>query len=238
MKYAFESRVRYSEVDENAQLTIGALVNYFQDVAAFQSEDRGVGVQYLKEHHQAWILSYWQIVIDHLPNLGDRVTARTWPYEFRMFYGNRNLDLLGADGRPYAWANSVWVLMDMEKQKPIRVTDDMLRAYETSEKLDMDYAPRKIRVPEGGKAQEPFKITRDRLDTNHHVNNQQYILMAADYLPAGCRIRELRAEYLQQAHLGDIICPVVTEKDDLVAVSLNREDGSPYAVVQWAGAAR
>lgn len=233
MKYAFESRVRYSEVDENAQLTIGALVNYFQDVSAFQSEDLGVGVQYMKEQHQAWILSFWQIVIEDLPHLGDKVTARTWPYEFKMFLGNRNFDLLGAEGRAYAWANSVWVLMDMEKQKPVRVTDDLLRVYELSEKLDMDYAPRKIRVPEGGTAQAPFAITRDRLDTNHHVNNQQYILMAADYLPAGRRIREVRAEYLQQAHLGDTICPVVTEKDDWLTVSLNGEDGNPYAVVQW-----
>ena len=44
MKYTFSSKVRYSEVDENGELSLGSLVNYFQDVSTFQSEHLGLGI--------------------------------------------------------------------------------------------------------------------------------------------------------------------------------------------------
>ena len=43
--YTFESRVRYSETDENGLLSIAGIVDYFQDVSTFQSEDLGIGVE-------------------------------------------------------------------------------------------------------------------------------------------------------------------------------------------------
>ena len=47
--YRFESRVRFSEIDHTEMMTLPALVNYFQDCSTFQSEDLGVGIDYLKE---------------------------------------------------------------------------------------------------------------------------------------------------------------------------------------------
>ena len=59
----FDSQVRYSECDQDANLSLGGIVNYFQDVSSFQGEDGGIGIDYLQENHLAWILSFWQIII-------------------------------------------------------------------------------------------------------------------------------------------------------------------------------
>ena len=45
-KYTFESRVRYSECGEDGSLTLGAIVDYFQDTATFHGEHLGIGVNY------------------------------------------------------------------------------------------------------------------------------------------------------------------------------------------------
>ena len=37
--YTFNSRVRYSEVDSDARLTLDGIINYMQDCTNFQSED-------------------------------------------------------------------------------------------------------------------------------------------------------------------------------------------------------
>lgn len=37
-KYEFEGKVRYSEIDHRATMTLPALINYFQDCSTFQSE--------------------------------------------------------------------------------------------------------------------------------------------------------------------------------------------------------
>lgn len=57
--YTFDSRIRYSEIDRSGRLSIPAVVDYFQDCSAFQSEELGVGVEYLANKKRAWILNSW-----------------------------------------------------------------------------------------------------------------------------------------------------------------------------------
>ena len=47
--YTFDSRVRYSEVGVDGNLTLIALLEYFQDCSTFHSEDIGLGMDYLRE---------------------------------------------------------------------------------------------------------------------------------------------------------------------------------------------
>ena len=85
----------------------------------------------------------------------------------------------------------------------------MVEKYDVKERLQMDYAPRKIAVPQGGIRQEPFRVERQHLDGNHHVNNGQYISMAMAYLPENFAIRQMRAEYKKSALLHDIVVPII-----------------------------
>ena len=100
--YFFDSRVRYSETDEEGKLGIPGIVDYFQDVSTFQSEDLGLGVEYLKGLGLVWVMSAWQIVIHSYPRLGDRIRVGTFPYEFKGFMGLRNFFLDGEDGQRMA----------------------------------------------------------------------------------------------------------------------------------------
>jgi len=232
--YSFPSRVRFSECGEDGRLTLSAIVNYFQDTATFQGEELGIGVRYLQERHCAWILTSWQIVTDHFPKLSEPVEIRTWAYDFRSFYGLRNLVLLDGDGRRAAWANSVWVLMDMERMRPVKVPPNLVELYGTGPRLEMEYGPRKVPEAADGEEMPSFQVARMHLDTNHHVNNGQYIEMARSYLPESFALYETRVEYKAQAHLGDVICPKVTGGDGVVTVSLRDREGHSYCVVRFA----
>lgn len=233
-KYEFHSHVRYSECGEDGRLSLKAVVDYFQDTATFQGEHLGIGVGYLKKQNIAWILTSWQIITDHFPKLAEPVTAQTWAYDFKNFYGLRNLVLLDGEGRKAAWANSVWVLMDMKRMRPVKVPPLLLEKYGSDEPLEMEYAPRKIKEPETGEEMTPFAVVKTHLDTNHHVNNGQYIEMARTYLPEKFDLYETRVEYKAQAHLGDLICPKVCTEDGVVTVLLRDEEGRSYCVVRFA----
>lgn len=232
-KYEYLSRIRYSECGENCRLSFGGLVNYFQDVPTFQGEDLGIGIPWLRERGMAWILASWQIITDHMPQLGEAVTVRTWPYSFNGFYGLRNLELVDEKGARAAWANSVWVLMNTKERRPAKVPAEMVKLYGQEEKLEMEYAPRRIAVPEGGEEMEPFAVHRAHLDSNHHVNNGQYIQMALEYLPPDYRLRETRVEYREQTFLGEMIRPLVVKEEDAVTVSLRKESGTACAIVRF-----
>lgn len=231
--YTFESRVRYSELDAEGKLSIGSVVDYFQDCSTFQSESLGVGLEYLKQLGMVWVMSYWQIVIGEYPGLGDEILVGTYPYEFKSFMGFRNFLMQDASGRRIIWANSVWTLMDMAKGRPARPTEEMLAAYQMEPKLEMEYEPRKIQLPDQLVSQAAFRVGKQHLDSNHHVNNGQYIYMAQEYVPEDFAIGQLRAEYKKSALLGDLIEPRVCMQKDQISVSLEDGEGHPFAVVEF-----
>lgn len=235
--YTFQSRIRYSEVGTDGKLTLEALLDYFQDCSTFHSEDIGLGVAYFKERNMAWLLSSWQIVVERYPSLCENVIIGTSPHEFKAFIGCRNFLMQTEAGERLAYANSIWSLMDMKKMVPVKPTTEMLEGYKLSEKLQMDYAPRKIAIPEGGIRQEAIRVGQHNLDTNGHMNNGQHVRVAMKYIPENFHIRQMRAEYKKQAMLEDVIIPVVTAdaEEKLYTVVLGNADGAPYSIVEFMG---
>lgn len=238
--YTFDSRVRYSEVGEDGLLSLQSLLDYFQDCSTFHSEDIGLGMDYLKENGQVWLLSAWQICIARYPRLSERIVIGTAPYEFKGFMGYRNFLMQTQEGEALAWANSIWTLLDVGTMLPAKPGKEMLTGYVLEEKYPMDYAPRKIAVPDGGQETEPFTVKPHHLDTNHHVNNGQYVRMAMDCIPGEFAIGQLRVEYKSQAVLGDEIHPVVAmgEGRKRYTVCLNRADKTPYSIVEFTSPAQ
>jgi len=230
--YTFDSRIRYSETDSEGKLTMASLINYFQDCSTFHSEDLQIGVDYLKREHLVWVLSSWQIVVEQYPCLGERVTIGTLPYGVKGFLGYRNFAMLDEEGRYLAKANSLWTLLDTNTGRPVTVTQAMIDGYEIGEKLEMEYAPRKIAIPREGMTGEPIVVKKHHLDTNHHVNNQQFIGMAMDYLPENFVIGQVRAEYKKQAFLNDVLIPYVAGEKGIYTVVLQDRETKPYAVVE------
>lgn len=231
--YTFDSRIRYSETDFAGKLSMASLINYFQDASTFQSEDIGMGVDHLKETHLVWVLSAWQIVVERYPDYCEHVTIGTLPYDMKGFLGYRNFCMLDKAGNYIAKANTLWSLLNTDTGKPVPVPEDMLAAYPLEEKLDMEYAPRRIVIPKGGTRQEPLVVKKHHLDTNHHVNNQQFITIAMEYLEEDVVIGQVRAEYKMQAFLDDVLIPYVVREGEKVVVALEDEKGSPYVIVEF-----
>lgn len=231
--YTFDSRIRYSEVDSEGRLTMAALINYFQDCSTFHSEDLGIGVKYLREEHLVWVLSAWQIVVERYPELGERVTIGTQPYDMKGFLGYRNFAMLDGRGEFLAKANSLWSLLNTDTGKPVPVPGEMIEKYVLAPKLDMEYAPRKIAISGEGTAQESIVVKKHHLDTNHHVNNQQFLDIAMDYLPEDFCIRQVRAEYKKQAFLDDILVPHVAGTGEKIIVTLADEAGAAYMTAEF-----
>ena len=231
--YTFESRIRYSEVDEQQKLTLPALLDYFQDCSTFQSDDLGVGMDYLIPLNLAWVLNSWQIDVERFPKEGERVRIGTIPYLLKGPLGYRNFFMEDLEGNRIASAATVWTLLNMERGVPTNAPKEVLEAYPIEEKLDMEYLPRKIKFEGEGTKLESVTVSKHHLDANHHVNNGQYVRMAMELVPEGIDPHRLRVEYKAQAKLGYEIYPVYYKGENTHVVSLNDAEGNPYAVVEF-----
>ena len=231
--YSFKSRVRYSEIGYDKKITLPSIIDYFQDCSTFQTESLGIGMNYLDKIKRAWILSSWQIIVNDYPSLNEEITISTWAYDFKGLYGHRNFMMKGNKDKTLAYANSVWVYMNTETGLPTRVDKNLGKTFSLKEKLDMDYAPRKVSIPNNMESYDPFPIVRANIDTNKHVNNGQYVLMGEEFLPEDFIIKQMRADYRKAAKLGDIVVPKVTHDGETYIVVLSDLDGNPYATLEF-----
>lgn len=238
--YEFQSRVRYSETDEEGMLTISALINYFQDCCSFQSEDIGRGVRYLREHACAWVLGGWEIALHRMPRYTEEIVIRTWPVDFKGFFGYRNFELRTVSGECLAQASTTWIFVDTDSGRPQRVTEDMAQAYVCSPELPLERPKRHLKLDESGQIYQcpPVTVLRGHLDTNHHMNNGQYVLIAQECMmqeapPSGGRLCGLRVLYRKEAVLGDVLYPRVSVSGNRRQAELANDQGQPYAIVEF-----
>lgn len=230
--YTFDSRIRYSETDETGALSLLGVINYLQDCSTFQSEDIGLGVEYLEEKKRAWLLSSWRIVIDRYPVLGERIKIGTWATSSKGIYGYRDFVIMDQDGNYLVRAESIWFFCDTEKMVPVRVMPEDVAAYGNEKALDLGKAPRKILIPEEYEEGIPVTIAAHHLDTNHHVNNAQYVDIAREAVPCTKMVKGIRADYKKAAVLGEILVPRVTKTgEEEWTVVLADEAGEVRAVV-------
>lgn len=235
--YQLNSKVRYSEAGTDERLTCAALLNYFQDSSTLHSGAMGATGKYLFENKMAWVLSFWQICIEDMPELSEDIVVSTWPYDTKTkgLFGLRNFCMENPAGKRLAYANSIWVLIDLETGRPIRIPEEVSVFYKDEPRLEMDYCDRKITIPKEYEEKEAIRVHGYFIDTNQHMNNGKYVMVAEEYLPADFEIREIRVEYKTPAKQGDVLYPRITVTEQNVTVVLADENGSPYATVLFIG---
>ena len=99
----------------------------------------------------------------------------------------------------------------------------------------MDYCDRKMVVPEEYEEKDGIVVPKYFIDTNNHVNNAKYVMLAEQYLPEDFKVKEIRVEYKIAAVLGDMMIPRVSVEEDTVTVSFVTSAGQLYATIQFLG---
>ena len=231
--YCLEDAVKYSELDADGKMSLLSVLNRLQDCCIFDSEELGMGLDFLRQEQRAWVLSSWQVVVCRYPKLGEHIRTYTWPYHFKGFLGYRNFKAEDAAGEVVAYADSIWTYLDTQTGMPARIPKEVQQRYRFDTPYEMNRAGRKIPLEEDMQPKEPVRVGRCHIDTNRHVNNGKYVMIAEDYLPADFKVREIRAEYKKAAILSDLIYPKVKYQESRVVVSLENEAAASYAVVEF-----
>ncbi len=233
--YEMNGRVRYSEIDMKGNLTIAALINYLQDSSTFDSEDAGVGFSFLHTKGWGWYITNWQIELNALPALGDRITVKTWVHHLKGMFAYRNYELRDAAGEALVRANSIWLLMDIEKVVPVRIPEEVFSVYTPEPAIDREWGNRKILLASGHEEKGVVTVMPLHLDTNHHMNNEHYIEIARDVLPKGEKIFEIETEYKKAAVLGDVLYIRRAKKDERTwqVLLTGRDERTVFAIVDF-----
>jgi medium-chain acyl-[acyl-carrier-protein] hydrolase len=214
--YLKDYEIHYYEVDYKKRLLLTSLIDYLGDIATCHSEELGVGIEYLKEKKLAWVLYSWDISIIRLPSYGEVTTIKTDPCGFKKFYAFRKFEVLDKDNNIIAKANSVWFLIDIERRRPVRITDKMYEAYgideNSSEILEL-FKGEKLSESNG---EVSFDVRYSDIDTNRHVNNSKYVAWAMETIPMevvlNYSLKDVKVNYEKETHYGEKVRALIQVK--------------------------
>jgi acyl-ACP thioesterase len=207
--------VGFTAVDESGCLTMAAAFDYFQEAAIRHAEALGVGRAPMGELGQGWILSRMSVLMERRPRQEERVTVRTWPRGWEKLFAIRDFDILDEADTPIVRARSCWLIVDIEKRRP-------LRPQATMEKLPLNEG--RDSLPGGGaalaapEAHTAVKAGERRaaysdIDYNGHMNNARYVQWVQDMSHrdagsqslTGAKTMRMDINYLSEVKLGEII---------------------------------
>ena len=80
---------------------------------------------------------------------------------------------------------------------------------------------------------ESFPVRPHHLDTNHHVNNGQYIRLAVNVLPIDFEVSEFRAEFRLAAKMGDTMYIRTTSENGKFYVVFTDKEENPYFLSEF-----
>ena len=122
-------RVRFSEIDEQGYLSLHHLINYFQDCSTFHLEDLGLGSQYFKSQDLTFYVLSWQIEINRLPTLGEKIKVETQIYDCKGVFGYRNYFLLTEDDEMLAYANLCGCFINSKTGSFVKLSPEEIAKY-------------------------------------------------------------------------------------------------------------
>ena len=227
MKYWYEYKIKYQEVDDTRRLRLYNLENYLLEVAGTVADDLGFGIKTLYPMGLTWILSRLSVEMYELPTHCDKIWFETWIESNVHMLSTRNFRIYsGEDKHLIGQCKSVWAVLDLKKREVVNMFDHPI--FENSvDGETLDFARvRMTTIPEPT-GSETHRITYSDLDYNGHCNSCKYLeTMLNTYRPEylGKRVR-LDIGYQKEALFGDELQTLYLITPDGVQYQQKNQDG-------------
>ncbi|MGX7197033.1 acyl-ACP thioesterase domain-containing protein [Enterococcus olivae] len=179
-KYTIPHEVAYYECDVNGTMTLSSMVAVAIRVSEEQSEQLGRGTEFVHQFGLTWIITNYQLFIERLPKVGEKIQIMTQAKEYNKYFCYRTFWILTEKGEELVRIETIFVLMNMETRKMSSVPEEITTPYESEKTKKIKRFP-KIEKIENGQ-QLPFRVRFYDIDGNQHVNNAVYFNWVLDVL--------------------------------------------------------
>lgn len=196
------------EIDTTGTASIKSICNYLQETAGNHADELGVAVDRLSEENRTWVLSRLHVEMDRYPRWREELEIETWPSGENGLLATREFILSSADGDELGRATSAWLIIDIDRRRPVRIPDyvseirlpDRERVLPETEELPSMEDP---------DLEATFRVRHSDLDLNAHVNNVHYAEWALETLPDNIldayRATSLEIQYRAETSRGHTV---------------------------------
>lgn len=210
IKYSSEFVIPYYDTNKNGFLKSTTMLSYMMETSNLQSDHLGVGAEYLFKNNVAWMLNRWRVRFFKFPKVKEKITVETWCSGIDRFYALREFAAYDENGEKIAMATTQWVFVDVLKQRPKRVSQDMIDIYGyIDEKHFGDFYDFRAEFNTDTNSGEDYYVRKSDIDYNNHVNNVKYLDWILEVIPTEIDedhlLYELEIQYKKQVKYGETI---------------------------------
>lgn len=224
--YEKEYDVHHYEVDANGRIFVASIMNYLEDLAFAQAEYLNIGIEYLMSKKIAWVIYKWDVKFNKYAMVTDKLKVKTEPYSVKKFYAYRKYEVINSQGEVIVSANSLWFLIDTEKRRPSKISEEICTKFGLSLDDKKEIKFERLRKPENVTLEKEFQVRYSDIDTNRHVNNVRYISWALEALPeeilTNYTLKQLKINYEKETSYGEVIkvlCEVQEDYNEYTVIS-------------------
>lgn len=179
-----ENALPFSGIDPRGSVKFSVLLEMFQEMADVDASKYNLSVRQTLEQGMTWVLRKYRIDIASYPvKESGSIKIKTWAEPYRNLFSLRSFKMWDFCGNYLGSASTWWVLIDLAKQRPMRLDKCPQMAPfmdQVSEVLPPDVRIESVTEPA---IVENWKVRWQDLDVNDHTNHTVYFGWALDSVP-------------------------------------------------------
>lgn len=216
-KYRKVYHIPYYDTDKEGRITPYNILKYFGETSASQTDEFLLDVEEEVSNY-GWMLYRWKVKINKYPKAKEKVYIETWISQLDRFYAYREFVILNEDNKVLGVASTVWLMVDMTKKRPVRIPNTFIEGSKIiNERNFSEFENFKEKLDI--KNHIDFKVRRNDIDYNNHVNNTKYLLWIIEAVPNNIyenyTLGEFEIIYKKEIKYGDTISSgYVKEKEE------------------------
>lgn len=228
MIYSSNYKIGIEDIGANNEATNKTLLRIMEDVSTVHSASVGYGPDEVETKKRAWMILDWKVKITKRPKFNDEIIAKTWSRKVEKLYAYRDFQIEDKDGNVIAIGTSRWILVDLDRRRPVRITQDIIDLYESE--LDKSVFPEEIEdiKYEDYLFKKDYYIQRRDIDINEHMHNLSYLDMAYEILPEDIYknkiFNNVRIVYKKEIVYGEKVECYYLEQDDKYIITAKNND--------------
>ncbi len=237
--YTKKFEISFSDINENNKLSNKGILRMMQEIAMLHSDSLGYGLNDTEKTGFAWLILNWKLKVFSRPKWKTTLTINTWSRSLNPLFAYRDIEIYDDKNTLVAIATSKWILFDINKQSICKITPEIKEIFPNVNKsVFEDKFNEKLKEPENSELIMDYKIQRRDIDTNHHVNNLNYLDYAYEALPedvfSNINFSNVEIMYKHEAKLGDTISAFYshTQEDEYVVTIKDQERKNLHAIIK------
>lgn len=231
MIFTYNCKLGLADINDDNSARLTTLLKMMENGACYHSDSAGRRVDNYCKTGQAWALLDWQIEIISLPLYGQDIRIDTWSRKVTKTYAYRDFEVF-ADGELCVKASSRWFLIDMNKRRPVRITEAEVASYDPEDRSTLGIDEMEKLMPlDSFDDTCSYTVRKCEVDLIGHMHNVNYIDIINECLDNETmkNFRHIRINYRKEIKAGDTVIakkknPISTGGEYLF--SIDSEDGT------------